>query len=161
MKKTISLILAALCLVYIASCGYKESIVDFNFEMTKEDVSKLCEGSEKSDKYHYEGVSAYIRKDIPYLTGEEVTVFYYFDKDSGKLDRTVYYLSECSEKNIEKMKKSLDKKYNRVRNDTTELDGVSKTTIKWESDDMDIIYNSGNKDGKVSSSISFEKREAN
>ena len=159
MKKTIILILAALCLLYTASCGKKESIIDFNFEMTKEDVAKLCAGSEKPDKYHYADVLAYIRKDIPFFTDEKVTVFYYFDKDSGKLDRTVYFLSECSEKNIEKMKKSLDKEYKQVRNENTETDGIPMTSIKWENGDMDIMYNSSTHDGNVRSSLSFEKRE--
>lgn len=141
MKKTLSLILAAFSLFLLASCGEKaeSSFFDFNFEMKKEDIAGLRLGDETSE-IENEHMKSYIRKDMDFFKNEEVTASYTFDEETGKLMRTKYDVSKCSDKNIKKTVDYFDKKYKVAVSEEQPTGEYKKTTKIWEKDNIEITY---------------------
>lgn len=82
----------------------------------------------------------YTADDIKFLEGEKVDVKYYFQGDNNNVSRIVYDVTNCDEEKVNKLIKSFDKSYKKIKSAEKTIENSTKMQIRWISDDTKVYY---------------------
>ena len=130
-------VLVVLILILAVSSG-KKPAVNVDLKLNQEQVVKEFE--DNSTVKTVGNLTYFTADDIKYLEDEKVDVKYYFYGDEKTVTRIVYDVTKCDEKKVNKLIKSFDKSYKKIKSAENTIENSTKKQIRWISDDMKIYY---------------------
>ncbi len=144
LKNKNNLIIAAIILVLVvliitlSVSGGKKPVAQPNFEVNQ---NKIVESLKDNSTAKTVGkLTYYTAEDIKYLEGEKVDVKYYFYGDNKDVSRIVYDVTNCDGEKVNKLIKSFDKSYKKIKSSENTIQNSTKLQVRWISDDTKVYY---------------------
>ncbi len=157
MKKILCLLCVVLSIFMMSSCGSDNNVLDFKFDMSYEDIEKLCYNDEFFGEDKDNNMVGYKRQNVEFFENEDVISVFYFDDDS--LSRVIYDVSTCSTENIDEMVEYFDDNYKQTTNENKTIGKYPLTHIEWEGNDIKITYEKMTIGNKSQIKFYFNKKD--
>lgn len=133
-----AILVLVVLIITLSASGGKKPAVQPNFEVNQ---NKIVESLKDNSTAKTVGeLTYYTAEDIKYLEGEKVDVKYYFYGDNKDISRIVYDVTNCDEEKVNKLIKSFDKSYKKIKSSKNTIENSTKLQVRWISDDTKVYY---------------------